>query len=106
MDKQRTCDLVQSDVVQREREREREDDNDDKDDKRMIKLTKKILPQYQFCKSSFFKGYNALHWLQAMLQKWRKTIHEGRETGVVMTDLFKAFNCIDQNLLIAKLIWI
>ena len=48
MDKQRTCDLVQSDVVQREREREREreDDNDDKDDKRMIKLTKKILPQY------------------------------------------------------------
>ena len=35
-----------------------------------------------------------------MLEKWRKTLNE----GVVLNNLCnKAFNCVDQNLLIAKL---
>ena len=38
-----------------------------------------------------------------MLEKWRKTLDEGGETGTVLTDLSKAFDCIDYNLLIAKL---
>ena len=38
-----------------------------------------------------------------MVEKWRKTLDEGGETGVVLTKLSKEFNCIDHNLLIAKL---
>ena len=37
------------------------------------------------------------------MQKWRKTLDQGGETGVVLTDLSKAFACIDHNLVIAKL---
>ena len=52
----------------------------------------------------FRKGFNAQHCLLAMVEKWRKTLDEGGETGAVLTDLSKAFDCIDHNLLIAKLI--
>ena len=49
------------------------------------------------------KGFNAQHCLLTMVEKWHKTLGEGGETGVVLTDLTKAFDCIDKNLLIAKL---
>ena len=51
----------------------------------------------------FRKGFNAQHCLLAMIEKWRKTLDKGGETGAVLTDLSKAFDCIDHNLLIAKL---
>ena len=38
-----------------------------------------------------------------MNDKYRKTLDKVGETGAVLTDLSKAFDCIDQNLLIAKL---
>ena len=38
-----------------------------------------------------------------MVEKWRKTLDEGDETGAVLTDLCKAFDYTDHNLLIAKL---
>ena len=37
-----------------------------------------------------------------MVEKWRKTLVEGGETGAVLTDLSKAFDCTDHNLLIAN----
>ena len=51
----------------------------------------------------FRKGFNAQHCLLTMVEKWHKTLDEGGETGAVLTDLSKAFDCIDHNLLIAKL---
>ena len=51
----------------------------------------------------FRKGFNAQHCFLTMVEKWRKTIDEGGETGAVLTDLSKASDCIDRNLLIAKL---
>ena len=39
-----------------------------------------------------------------MVEKRRKTLDEGCETGAVLTDLSKAIDCMDHNLLIAKLI--
>ena len=33
-----------------------------------------------------------------MVEKWRKTLDEGGKREAVLTDLFKAFDCIDHNL--------
>ena len=38
-----------------------------------------------------------------MIEKWRKTLDKVGEIGAVFTDLSKAFDCIDHNLLIAEL---
>ena len=38
-----------------------------------------------------------------MVEKWCKTLDGRVEMGTVLTDLSKAFDCIDHNLLIAKL---
>ena len=51
----------------------------------------------------FRKCFNAQDCLLAMIEKWRKTLDKGGETGAVLTDFSKAFECIDHNLLIAKL---
>ena len=51
----------------------------------------------------FRKGFNALHYLLVMIEKWRKTLDKGGETAAALTDLSKAFDCIDHNLLIANL---
>ena len=37
-----------------------------------------------------------------MVEKWHKTLDERGEIGTVLTGLSKAFDCIDQNLLIAE----
>ena len=51
----------------------------------------------------FRRGFNAQHCLLAMIEKWPKTLDKGGETGAVLTDLSKAFDCTDHNLLIVKL---
>ena len=51
----------------------------------------------------FRKGFNTLHCLLAMIEKWHKTLNKGGETGAVLTDICKAFDFIDHKLLIAKL---
>ena len=51
----------------------------------------------------FRKGFNAQHCLLTMVEKWRKIPNEGGETRAVLTDLSKVSDCIDHNLLIARL---
>ena len=38
-----------------------------------------------------------------MLEKWKKSIDKDKTFGALLTDLLKAFDCIDIELLIAKL---
>ena len=38
-----------------------------------------------------------------MLEKWKKAIDQCKFTGAILTDLSKAFDCLNHQLLIAKL---
>ena len=38
-----------------------------------------------------------------MLEKWKRSIDRGKVFGVLLTDLSKAFDCLNQDLLISKL---
>ena len=51
----------------------------------------------------FRKGYNTQHCLIIMLEKWRKALDNHHVAGALLTDLSKAFDCLNHELLIAKL---
>ena len=51
----------------------------------------------------FRKGFNSQNCLIVMLEKLRKTLDNGGFTGILLTDLSKAFDCLQHDLLIAKL---
>ena len=50
----------------------------------------------------FQKGYSAQHCLLVMIEKFKETIDRGNEIGALLTDLSKAFGCINHPLLIAN----
>ena len=51
----------------------------------------------------FRKGFSTQHCLTVMLDKWNKAIDNGKVAGALLTDLSKAFDCLNHELLIAKL---
>ena len=51
----------------------------------------------------FVKGYSAHHCLTVMLDRWKKAIDSDKLAGALLTDLSKAFDCLNHKLLIAKL---
>ena len=59
-----------------------------------------IVSKYQ---CDFRKGYSAQHCLLVMKEKWKKVVDNGGAFGALLTDLFKAFDCIPHDLIIAKL---
>ena len=38
-----------------------------------------------------------------MLEKWKRSANEGKVSDALLTDLFQAFDCLDHELLIAKI---
>ena len=53
--------------------------------------------------SGFRKGYNTQHCLLLMIEKWKKALDNKKLAGAILTDLSKAFDCINHELLVAKL---
>ena len=51
----------------------------------------------------FWQGYSTQHYLLALLEKWKRAVDSGQIIGALLTDLSKAFDCLDHKLLIAKL---
>jgi len=51
----------------------------------------------------FRKGHSTEHCLLLMLELWRKALDSRQYAGAILTDLSKAFDCINHELLIAKL---
>ena len=51
----------------------------------------------------FYKDYNIQQRLLKILKKWKSSAEESRVFGVLLTDLFKAFDCLDHEFLIAYL---
>ena len=51
----------------------------------------------------FRKGYSTQQCLTVMLEKWHKAMDKGKFAGALLTDLSKAFDCLNHELLIAKL---
>ena len=61
---------------------------------------KQHLSQY-LC--GFREGYNSEYCLMLMLEKWKRSLDKKNIAGALLTDLSKAFDCLDHELLIAKL---
>ena len=59
-----------------------------------------ILCKYQ---CGFCKGFNAKRCLVSMIEKCKESADNGVAFGAIMIDLSKAFDCLHQELLIAKL---
>ena len=51
----------------------------------------------------FRKGYSTKLCLLNLLEKWKNCVDKGKAFGALLTDLSKAFDCLDHELLIVKL---
>ena len=59
------------------------------------------LPSKYQC--DFRRGFSTQNFLLAVLKKWKRSVDNDKAFGALLTDLLKAFNCLDRELLIAKL---
>ena len=53
--------------------------------------------------SGFRKGFSTQYCLIVLLERWHRGADNGKAVGALLTDLSKAFDCLNHDLLIAKL---
>ena len=68
--------------------------------KQMSSFFDDIFSQYQY---GFRKGFSTQQCLLALLEKWKMSVDRGKVFGALLTDLSKAFDCLNHDLLTAKL---
>ena len=66
----------------------------------IIEFIEKSLSPYLF---GFRKGHSTEQCLLVMLETWKVSLDENGYVGAILTDLSKAFDCLNHDLLIAKL---
>ena len=66
----------------------------------MSQFFENIFSKYQ---CGFRKGFSTQQCLLAMLEKWKRSVDNSKMIGALLTDLSKVFDCLDHELLIAKL---
>ena len=70
-------------------------------------MHRQILEYFEIVLSKFQcglrKGYSNQDCLLAMVKNCKKTLDQGNEYGASLTHLFKAFDCLPQDLIVAKL---
>ena len=59
-----------------------------------------IFSKYQY---GFRKGYSTQQCLLALLEKWKAAVDKGKAFGNLLTNMSKAFDCLNHELLCAKL---
>ena len=60
-------------------------------------------PLFSKLQRGFRKGHSVQHCLLVLIEKCRKVLDQRGFAGLLLTDLSKVFDCIDHELLIAKL---
>ena len=68
--------------------------------KQIVGYANKFLSPYV---SAYRKNYSSQHVLIRLLEEWKQNLDQGNLVGGILMDLSKAFDCIDHELLIAKL---
>ena len=59
-----------------------------------------ILSKFQ---CGFRKGFSAQHCLLSMVKKWKTAVNNKTTFGALLTNLFREFDCLSHDLLLAKL---
>ena len=60
-------------------------------------------PFFSKQRCGFCKGYSTQYCFLSMLKKWKLAVDKGKYFGALLTDLSKAFDCISQEFVLAKL---
>ena len=68
--------------------------------KQMSSFCEDIFSKHQ---CGFRKGFGTQQCLLTLLEKWKNAVDKSKMFGVLLTDLFKASDCLNHELLIAKL---
>ena len=66
----------------------------------MSQFFENIFSKYQY---GFRQGFSTQQCLLAMLENWKRSAENSKMFGSLLTDLSKAFDCLNHELLIAKL---